>query len=380
MNCSKSANAGVRADAVRLFSVLPPSESAREEIVGVLKSGKTGGVEHRAALYAMLASTPAPMPDVMPLILKETSDANLPLLASLLPRALREGSSVDTAGWAKEMGSSGRVALRKALAEAAGEVFWTEQETASGAVAKFAEQVVVPFGAVVKATSSTTLPSPLEAYVALAVLLGGKPREPFGTHRTPSFLFVANEVDAAKSAPSLSAVLGTSQKPGFLVLDKIYTKLNTAEEERWLLRAAQAATTAFSSDLTSAKATEHRFVPFPSLPSPSLPLRLANRQEQTPPRRDIPTPNPLLLPSRNPSTRNQRFESSCESSTECRECYAPRSSFSARPQYERGRWEWEWEEVSARIRGGGAGSGNGWGGEGRTGCGVGGVGARAWNL
>ncbi|KZV97519.1 hypothetical protein EXIGLDRAFT_703179 [Exidia glandulosa HHB12029] len=82
---------------------------------------------------------------------------------------------------------------------------------------------------------------PLEVYVAFAVLLGGKPREPF-----------------AKSAPSLVAVLGTAQKPSFLVLDKVYTKLNTIDKERWLLRAAQAATTAFSTELTSAKATEHR--------------------------------------------------------------------------------------------------------------------------
>ncbi|KZV97501.1 ARM repeat-containing protein [Exidia glandulosa HHB12029] len=241
MNCAKSANAQVRSDAVRLFSVLPPSESAREEIVAVLKSGKTGGAEHRAALYAMLASTPAPIPDVMPLVLKETSDANLPLLASLLPRALLSGTAVDTATWAKELGSSSRIALRKALVEAAGEVFWADESQATSAVTKFAEQVVAPLSAVVKATSTTTLPSPLEAYVALAVLLGGKPREPF-----------------AKSAPSLAAVLGTAQKPGFLVLDKVYTKLNTAEEERWLLRAAQAATTAFSTELTSAKATEHR--------------------------------------------------------------------------------------------------------------------------
>ncbi|KZW00128.1 hypothetical protein EXIGLDRAFT_696727 [Exidia glandulosa HHB12029] len=234
MNCTKSANA------------------AREEIVAVLKSGKTGGAEHRAALYAMLASTPAPIPDVMPLVIKETSDADLPLLASLLPRALLSGTAVDAPTWAKELGSSSRIALRKALAEAAGEVFWADQSQVTSAVIKFAEQVVALLSAIVKATSTTTLPSPLEAYVALAVLLSGKPREPF-----------------AKCAPSLAAVLGTAQKPGFLVLDKAYTKLNTAEEERWLLRAAQAATTAFSTELASAKATEHRSYSAAAAPDPT---------------------------------------------------------------------------------------------------------------
>lgn len=260
MNCAKSANAVVRSEAVRLFSVLPPSEAARDEIVGILKSGKTGGVEHRAALYGMLASAPAPLPDVMPLVLKETNDANLPLVASLLPRALRSGTAVDTALWAMELGTNTRIALRKALAEVAGEVFWAEDAADSAAVSTFAGQIAAPLSAVVKATSTPTSPSPLEAYVALAILLGGKPREAFGASPSSRSAIATDSVAAAKSAPSLSSVLGTAQKPGFLVLDKIYTKLGTYEEERWLLRAAQAATIAFASDLSSPKSAELRLV------------------------------------------------------------------------------------------------------------------------
>ncbi|KZW00093.1 hypothetical protein EXIGLDRAFT_761957 [Exidia glandulosa HHB12029] len=95
---------------------------------------------------------------------------------------------------------------------------------ASNIATKFVQQGVAPLFAVVKATYSTTLPSPVEAYAAFAVLLGGQLRVPF-----------------AKSAPSLAAVLGTAPKhaSGFL-------------------RPQPAGTTAFSMELTSAQAAEHR--------------------------------------------------------------------------------------------------------------------------
>ncbi|KZV88681.1 hypothetical protein EXIGLDRAFT_772473 [Exidia glandulosa HHB12029] len=142
----------------------------------------------RAVLYATLASTPAPIPDVIPLVV-----SRLPQLA-----------------FTRQSPSS-----RVTLGNGGGYRDDAYEFQVTNAVTKFADQVVAPLSAVVKATSTTTLPSPLEAYVALAVFLGRKPREPF-----------------AKSAPSLVAVFGTALKPGFLVLDKVHTKLATAEEER----------------------------------------------------------------------------------------------------------------------------------------------------
>ncbi|KAH7091864.1 translational activator GCN1 [Auriculariales sp. MPI-PUGE-AT-0066] len=251
LNTAKSTNTGARADAVRLYGALPSTSggTAQDEILSTLRGGKTGGADHRATLYAMLAyARPSTgeesvrfVTELLALLPKESSDANAPLLVRLAApharAALQADRPLDAAVWVKEV-TNGRPAVRKALVEVLGDIFWTI-EGESGASTQFAEALAPALAAL--ATKSDPA-AQLETYVAFAVLLGRG----------------ALQAVWAKHAPALTVVLGTPAKPGYLVLEKIYTKLTTVEEERWLLRALQASITAFEKDLEAKSASPLR--------------------------------------------------------------------------------------------------------------------------
>ena len=227
---AKSANAAVRADSIKLYVSLPPSPVSRDELLATLRGGKTGGPEHRAALYTMLAhSTPTDAADVLGLLPKESAESNAPALIRLAVPAARAALKADTPldhkPWTAALASP-KATVRSAVVETLGRIFW-DLDAPTPAANTFSAALAP---SLVALSSKTEPGSALETYVALVVLLG------------------AGDVWKAQR-PVLATVLGNSTKPGFLVLEKVYNKLGTAEEETWLLRAIQATVGAFSTEL-----------------------------------------------------------------------------------------------------------------------------------
>ena len=164
------------------------SRVAVPDLLNLPKSGKSGGPDHRIALYSMLrflapaASVSATLiQNTTPLLAKETHEGATSVLAAALPPhiifLLREGSLLPetTQLIAKEM-SSVKPGVRRAFCGLAGSVFFHGQdvvETESGA--GFAKALLPSFELSLKAVSSNPLNSssgPFEGYVAVATLLG----------------------------------------------------------------------------------------------------------------------------------------------------------------------------------------------------------------
>jgi hypothetical protein len=198
ISSSKSSNPLVRSNSVNLFKALiahndptnPHNLSclAVPEIINLPKSGKSGGPDHRIALYSMLAAlTPAegvslPLLQAATILLpKEPHENAISVLAAALPPhvvfLLRAASlPPDVIQFiAKEMINS-KPAVRKAFVGLAGAVFLNAQgilNSENGAI--FAKGLVPAFETCLKTVASNPLNSsggPYEGYVALAVLLG----------------------------------------------------------------------------------------------------------------------------------------------------------------------------------------------------------------
>ncbi|KAI5120166.1 hypothetical protein M0805_008433 [Coniferiporia weirii] len=266
MNSTKSSNPSTRANAVALLQVIMQrspdvanEEHCLNEIMLPAKTGKTAGPEHRLALYSMLASV-APTPDISPvlvenappLMLKETNDAATARLAShatphltFLLTSNTLPPSTALVSIAREM-TSARAALRNAMCMLVGNVLHdcATAGVRTPALETFVEAVAPSFEANLKTVAAgplTTSAGPLEGYVALASLLG-----PVSTY--PSF---ENVVSRNTTVQTLA---GSAAKPSFLVWEKVYQKLTSAEDEIWLLRALSSALVALKSEL---KKNEH---------------------------------------------------------------------------------------------------------------------------
>ncbi|KAH8110478.1 ARM repeat-containing protein [Phellopilus nigrolimitatus] len=261
MNSSKSSNPATRANAVTLLQVIlqhNPDASNEEhclnEIILPVKTSKTAGPDHRFALYSMLTSiTPAPVISAViventpTLLLKETSDAaTARLTANTVPHLvflLRNDTQAPAAALTvivREM-SGAKPALRRAVCALAGDVLYAcaEKNTATNALEAFAEAVAPAFEANIKAVAANPLAAPagpLEGYIALASLLG-----PISRYRKFE--------DTVSRNATVQALAGTQTKPSFLLWEKVYQKLSSAEDETWLLRALSAAFAALKSEL-----------------------------------------------------------------------------------------------------------------------------------
>ncbi|KAF9479098.1 ARM repeat-containing protein [Pholiota conissans] len=263
ISSAKSSNPTVRTNSINFFKALisrsdpaDPHNLARAavpELVSLPKSGKSAGPDHRVALYTMLASvTPAAdvslpiVQAITTLIAKEPHEGAAAILAaSLAPHVvflLREGSvPADTIQLISKEMNSPKIAVRKSFVGLAGLIFTNDQtllETENGLA--LAKALLPSFETCLKNVSSNPLNAsggPFEGYVALSVLLG-----PFS--RSKKF-------DAAISQNlAISVITTTSAKQSFLLWDKVYQKVTSEEDERWLLRAADAALQYFSHDLT----------------------------------------------------------------------------------------------------------------------------------
>ncbi|PSR76114.1 hypothetical protein PHLCEN_2v8664 [Hermanssonia centrifuga] len=259
LNSTKSSNPVVRTAAIRLFkTIIEKTDDSTdlklslEELLILPKSGKTAGPDHRVALYTMLGYlTPSPSvsPTVVqstsPLLAKETHDSAVSVLASsLTPHllfCLRENISIHPDVQtliAKEM-TSAKPPLRRAFCSLTGDAFWQLGELTTEASSDFAKVVFPSYETNLKTVAASPIGSPagpLEAYIAIAILLG-----PFA--RGGKF------DDSISCNATVQSVLSTGSKPSFLLWEKVYQKLSDSEDERWLLRASEQVLSSFEAEL-----------------------------------------------------------------------------------------------------------------------------------
>lgn len=195
LNCAKSTNVLAREGSVGLFKVLVqknPTESniefAVNELLTLPKARKTGGPDHRTALYSMLSVlTPSLSISLLvasavpPLVEKETHDGPMSILAATLPlhisfllHADKPISADITSLLAKEMNNAKPV-IRRTFCSLVGDIFWALNDLSSEASQTFVRAIVPSFETSLKTVSANPLNStagPLEGYIAMAVLLG----------------------------------------------------------------------------------------------------------------------------------------------------------------------------------------------------------------
>lgn len=267
VNNAKSNNISVRASSVSLFRSLISINTksvdcdsnlslAVTELLALPKTGKTSGPDHRAALYSMLALLPPSsvvsesiVQTATPLLAKETHEVAVSFLASALPShvsfLLKNNKSLSTEVTGivlKEMGSL-KPPIKRAFCLLAGSAIWGSElkdSDVSEAVRVFAKGIIPALENALKNVSGNPLNASggvLEAYIAVALLLG--PLSKYGEF---------NHVISKN--PVLQAISTVSVKPSFLLWDKVYQKATDPEDEKWLLRATDAALLFFKAEAT----------------------------------------------------------------------------------------------------------------------------------
>ena len=183
------------------------------------------------------------------LIGKETSEAALSFLCSAIASHLtfvlssRTGLSPDIITTiAKEL-NSGKLSTRRLVSTAVGQAIWTVYplKVESTEADRFVVAVAPAFESNLHTALGNLLAKPdgfLEGYVAAALALGP----------------LANVASATKlvNSPSLHGLLAVTPKPTFVVNAKIWQKLPSSMDEKWLLRCLQAAVSSQASGLDKA--------------------------------------------------------------------------------------------------------------------------------
>lgn len=216
------------------------------EILSLPKTGKTSSPEHRIALLQMAGlfprndSTSPVIVDTLPsMIAKEGNEPALNALCDALSPhlaySLTANTSVTSATTiAKDLGAS-KVSTRRALSNAVGEALWTihtQQSQFSTAGESFLETIAPALDTSLTA-ASTNQPANssgfLEGYVSVALALGP--------------LRHSSAVAKLAQNSAFIDILAVTPKPSFLLNDKVYSRLPTPEDEKWLLRSIEGITT-----------------------------------------------------------------------------------------------------------------------------------------
>ncbi|KAI0060576.1 ARM repeat-containing protein [Artomyces pyxidatus] len=281
LNCAKSANATVRLGAIALFRVVLEKKASDEskelavtELLNLAKAGKSVGPD-RQILYSMLgflspstAVSSAMVSTVPALLAKETNDAAIPVLAAALTPHLvfhlKEDIplSPDVSKILVTEMQNNKPVIRRAFVSMVGSAFWELGGLPSEGSKTFAKAALPAFEASLKAVAANPLNAaagPVEGYVAAGVLLGPFSRSgTFGSSLTSCFfppiflirisvtLFLEDVISRNATVQSIAS----SSKPSFLLWDKVYQKLTSAEEEMWLLRAIESASIFYNTELT----------------------------------------------------------------------------------------------------------------------------------
>ncbi|KDQ56445.1 hypothetical protein JAAARDRAFT_36597 [Jaapia argillacea MUCL 33604] len=260
LNSVKSSNPLVRTNAINLFKIIMEKNASDQNVTLAVndllvlpKTGKSSGPDHRVALFTMLgyivpseSASSLMVQNVPALIVKETHDAAVSVLApSLAPhlvfylRANRALSSEVTTLIATQMNSS-KPMIRRAFCSMTGNVFWDlGNDFGSEASLAFAKSILPSFETNLKTVAANPLGAvagPLEGYVAVAIILG-----PFARSGKFEEFITRN--------PVIKSLASVSPKPSFLLWDKVYQKLISAEDETWFLRALEVATSNLQKEL-----------------------------------------------------------------------------------------------------------------------------------
>lgn len=269
LGCAKSGNAQVRAGSVEAFASVISNQGLPgslfpgivNELLVLLKAGKTSSPDHRQTLYTMLSRI-KPVEEVFStiaftlpaLLAKESSDNVIPALRDALSVhfavAIAKNQHVPpdvTSIFIKETNGA-KGSIRRSFLHVVGNAFEPQgpegspfadpeqrQRSWFETSKKFAEALLPSLESDLKATVAAPLNAavgPMEGYVAIATFI-----HPFSPILQPR----------RQGLYDLLALTGS--KPSFLVWDKVYTKLTTADEEFWLARALACAFTQGQSDL-----------------------------------------------------------------------------------------------------------------------------------
>ncbi|CDZ97184.1 Protein containing adaptin N-terminal region [Phaffia rhodozyma] len=275
---AKSAKPEVRLASVEFFYVLSQKingeskedQEARsgvaDEILAVLKSGKTVSPEHRLALYSLVSTLPADStisPKVSavlpPLIAKETTsepalNSLLQTLSPHLAATLISNIPVPAPSATvilKELASP-KAITRKAVVACVGDVLWRIGQVGDGQgwtaeADKFAEgtsKVLADVSLKNVATAALTAVGGVgEGFMAAAVMLGPLTKS---KSKAVATLLSTN--------PILQKITDVSPKPSFVLWDKAQRKVSSKEDEIWLLRALEAFIAKFEEKLAKDEA------------------------------------------------------------------------------------------------------------------------------
>lgn len=254
LSASKSSVVTTREKAVQFFGVVAADvdpEAAKpvvEEVLALLKGGKTSSPEQRCALYQMLrqmsiveSASSSVAETLASLLSKETNEASLAAALDALLDSVARSASASTPALLTKVGQAlakelqnAKAPLRKVTAMAVGNAAsaWLSAGDAS-TLAPLLDALLPGLEANLKNASTNTLTStsgPLEGYVAVSIL------------EHPAFLRAASQStrDAIAKNVVLQGLLATESKPSFLLSGKVHRKFASDDEQEWLLRALEA--------------------------------------------------------------------------------------------------------------------------------------------
>jgi hypothetical protein len=104
---------------------------------------------------------------------------------------------------------------------------------------------------------------PLEGYIAVAVLLGplsqtkkfSKSNCQIFFRNTKMLISIVDDIISRNAA--INSITASTTKPSFLLWEKVYQKVTESEDEKWLLRACDAALSFFKSDFSKNEALRY---------------------------------------------------------------------------------------------------------------------------
>lgn len=299
---AKSTNPTTRAASIHLFTVLFASSTlstendvlaAAKEVYAPLKAGKTSSPDHRTTLFMMLAPLPASptlSADLVALTLsllpKEFNDLTIAsmmrVVALHLPSSLAAGSALTApqlAALIKGM-QEPKPTIRRSLVLTVGAVLWSlesEGDKVGEAAKAFAVGMLPALETALKTVTANPLNSPagpLEGYVAVAALKGRMGKwgvKKIGRFPVPlpfrSELTHRHADDFISANATMQTILITGAKPTFLLWDKVYRKITSADDEAWLTCALEAILIADEDKFVKDQAL--RFVVLSSLVAPA---------------------------------------------------------------------------------------------------------------
>lgn len=274
----KSSNAVIRSGAVTAFRVVAGRchdngllDKVTDEIVSPLKGGKLASADHRVLHCEMLLSTsmsasaaakiaaglPAP-------IGKEGNETALAAETSTLSKAIKtllvEGTEAPKPvgdAYAKGLADK-KLSARRIWVLSLGSIFqsFNSVEAQSPTVAKFAETVVPPLFDTYNDVLSNPLKSSQDGTITAAYVVCSIGGALVRNQSSPKLSALSSKFSISKQCLQLEP------KPSFLLNPRVYTKVASDDDVRWLYRALSAVATSLPTSSTSeiASAWTHAFL------------------------------------------------------------------------------------------------------------------------